>query len=282
MPPGDLPRVRQSFAYDYPSMTTPLFHLNLRLRKPGIFVTGTDTGVGKTVTTCAIAWHLRQKGKRVGVCKPLASGCRVDREGLVSEDAEAISHFAQCEQPLEVVNPIRYELPLAPAVAAERSGVDVDWEEVARALLRLDEHNDVLVVEGVGGLMAPLDARDPKLTVLDLAAWIGFPVVVVTRPNLGTLNHTAMTVTLLRQRGLKVAGLVVNNYIADSAKLGDAGADLSMAGNPRWMAKMNDTTVLATCPACPEDDVAPQRGLLAPAILDAMAMTYWPDVAGMR
>lgn len=216
----------------------------------------------------------------MGVCKPLATGCRVDREGLVSEDAEAISHFAQCAQPLEVVNPIRYELPLAPAVAAERSGIDVDWSLLARALMRLDEHNDVLVVEGVGGLMAPLDAKDPKLTVLDLAAWIGYPVVVVTRATLGTLNHTAMTVTLLRQRGLNVAGIVINKFIADSAKLGDLQADLSMSTNSRWMMKMNDASVLATCPACPDDEVAPHRGLIPPAILDAMAVTYWPDIAG--
>jgi dethiobiotin synthetase len=261
-------------------MNHPLFQLNLRLRKPGLFVTATDTGVGKTVVTCGIAWHLQNKRRRVGVCKPLASGCRLDREGLVSEDAEAISHFAQCTQPLEVVNPVRYQLPLAPAVAAETSGVDADWDLVARALMRLDENNDVMLIEGVGGLMAPIDARDPKLTVLDLAAWIGYPVVVVTRPLLGTLSHTAMTVTLLRQRGLEVAGLVINNYIADSARLGDISADLSMASNPRWLAKMNGVSVLATCPACPGNEVAPHRGLLPAAILDALAMTYWPDVAG--
>jgi len=264
-------------------MPHPLFDLNLRLRKPGLFITGTDTGVGKTVVTCGIAWHLRHKrpgGKGVGVSKPLASGCRREREGLVSEDAEAISHFAQCMQPLDVVNPIRFEAPLAPAVAAELDGVDIDWELVARSLLRLDEHNDVLVVEGVGGLMAPLDPRDPRLTVLDLAAWIGYPVVVVTRPNLGTLNHTTMTTTLLAQRGLKVAGLVINNFVADASKLGERSADMSMTTNPRWLAKMTGVPVLATCPAVPADQVAPQRGHLPIAILDALAMTYWPDVCG--
>src|SRR5690554_472814 len=139
-----------------------------RLRCPGLFITATDTGVGKTVTACAIAAVLRQqqRGVRVGVCKPFASGCRQEREGLVSADAEALAHFADCRQPLDVINPIRFARPLAPAVAAEQARATIDWSEAARSLAVLDESSDALLVEGVGGLLTPLDPADPDATVL--------------------------------------------------------------------------------------------------------------------
>ncbi len=189
-----------------------------KLRQPGLFVTGTDTGVGKTVVTCAIAAALRAQGMaRVGVCKPLASGCRKEREGLVNTDAEALAHFADCRLPLDVINPIRLAPPMAPAMAAAVSGERIDWAGLARALQRLDEASDGLLLEGVGGLLVPLDPKQPTLTVLDLAAAMGYPVLVVAHSGLGTLNHTAMTIRLLREGGLRVAGVVMNTFDADGS-----------------------------------------------------------------
>lgn len=252
------------------------------LSKPGLFITGTDTGVGKTVITCAIARALRResKGHRVGVCKPMATGCRRDREGLVSEDAEALAHFADCRQPLDVINPVRYAMPVAPAVAAEASGDLVDREAISRSLALLDETSDVVLVEGVGGVMVPIDGRNPRVTVLDLAAELGYPVVVVCRAGLGTLSHTAMTVKLLEEAGCVVAGLVVNGYEVDAATPADAAKDASMVSNRRWLQKMTGREVLATAPACPAADVRPEKGHIAGAILEAVAMTYWSEVAG--
>ncbi len=141
------------------------------LRSPGLFVTGTDTGVGKTLVTCAIAAALRRQRPswRLGVSKPFSTGCRRDREGLVNPDAEALAHFADCRLPLATINPIRFIPPLAPAVAAEQVGGKVDWPLLAQSLEELDEHSDALLIEGVGGLMVPLDPQRPRLTVLDLA-----------------------------------------------------------------------------------------------------------------
>lgn len=282
-----------------------------KLTKPGLFITGTDTGVGKTVMTCAIAAALReQTGQRVGVCKPYASGCRRDREGLVSEDAEALAHFSDCRQSLSVIHPIRYAAPLAPAVAAETVGQlgnnshEGDLDELVRSLETLDNNNEFMLIEGVGGLLVPLDAANPKITVLDLALELGYPVAIVARAGLGTLNHTAMTVKILKEAGCKVAGIIVNGYVPDPSealatavkqsyassekqvektkstqkKSATDASDISMQTNLRWLQRMNKCSLLATAPACSAEQVQPHKGKIPDAILDAVAMTFWPDV----
>ncbi len=243
-----------------------MFGSGLNLSTPGLFVTGTDTGVGKTVVSCAIAHALRAGGRRVAVCKPMATGCRRGPEGLVNDDALALAHFAGCGQRLEVINPVRFEAPVAPAVARQASGIELDYATLARCLGVLDASGDALVIEGMGGLLVPLDDR---YTVLDLIVEVGYPVVVVTRAGLGTLNHTAMTVRLLRQARCAVAGLVINHGDADATN------DPSVATNARWLEKMNDAAVLATVPCCPRKDVAPEAGCLPRAILDAVRGTDW-------
>jgi len=251
-----------------------LLPLQVPLRKPGLFITATDTGVGKTVVTSTIAWHLRQSGLRVAVCKPMATGCRRDREGLVSEDAEAIAHFSDCRQLLDVINPVRYTLPVAPAVAAEKAGEEIDFAAIARSLSVLDDWGDVQIVEGVGGLMVPISARNPQITVLDLAAAIGYPVLVVVRAGLGTLSHTMMTVTLLRQRGLRLAGLVINGYVVDP---GSEPEDISMVTNRQWLEKMTGLPVLATLPRCAPQDVRPELGIISQEVLSAAGLVRWQD-----
>lgn len=241
------------------------------LSKPGLFITGTDTGVGKTVITCAIAWSLRQRGLSVGVGKPFATGCKHEREGLVSPDTVGIAHFADCRQPLDVISPIRYLQPLAPGVAARESNVPPDMALVARCLASIESTSEAVLIEGIGGLLVPLDDHH---TVLDLAVWLGYPVVVVARAGLGTLNHTAMTVRILREAGCRVAGLVVNGYQPDLASQEDA----SMATNLRWLGQMNQTPILATVPVCPADRVAPEQGKLPQDILESVNTACWPEV----
>ncbi len=209
----------------------------LQLKKPGLFIAGTDTDIGKTTIACAIAFSLRQSGLRVGVCKPFASGCRTTREGLVSDDAERLAHAADCRAPLNIINPVRYRAPLAPAVAAETEHAP-DWLEVAGALHQLDDHHDVMIIEGIGGLMVPLDDTHDGL---DLARWLGYPVLVVTRNTLGTLNHTAMTCRLIRSADLPLAGVIINRWHPDSH-------DAAQITNPDRMAKQNQTRVLCRVP----------------------------------
>ncbi len=246
------------------------------LTKPGLFITGTDTGVGKTVVSCAIATALRRQGRieRVGVCKPFATGCRRTREGLVSEDAEALAHFADCRQPLPIINPIRFAAALAPAVAAEQAGRGIDWPELVRCLGVQDTESDVLLVEGVGGVMVPLDPTQPRVTVLDLAASLDYPVVVVARSGLGTLNHTAMTVRLLEGAGCRVAGLVMNGYDADEAR----SSDVSMASNRTWLGKLTGVEVLAVVPRVEPVAAAVGTGRLDAAVIEAVAQAFWAEI----
>src|SRR5947207_7847116 len=122
---------------------------------PGLLVTGTDTGIGKTVISGAIARRLRLSGKRVAVCKPCGSGCVLRREGLVSEDAEFLAHCADARHPLDLICPQRYAEPLAPAIAAQRSGRPLDWDSIDRSIRLMSRDSDVMIVEGIGGILVP-------------------------------------------------------------------------------------------------------------------------------
>src|SRR3982751_5321437 len=124
-----------------------------RVSIPSLLVTGTDTGVGKTLVAAAIGDWFRRQGAKVAVLKPCATGCVHRREGLVSEDAEFLAHCADASQPLDVIAPIRFADPLAPAVAAQRQNEMIDWSPVERSLQTIARESDVLIVEGVGGIM---------------------------------------------------------------------------------------------------------------------------------
>jgi dethiobiotin synthetase len=209
---------------------------------PGLLITGTDTGIGKTLVAGAIAANLRKQGLRVGVLKPAASGCVKRREGLVSEDAEFLAHCADTPHPLDVVAPQRFLEPLAPAIAAQRLGVPLDWQSIQRSLDAVARDSDVLIVEGVGGIEVPMD---DKHTMLDVARWLKLPTVVVARPNLGTINHTILTVGVLRAAKVDVAGVVINRYPAEMPGVAEET-------NPRAIEKWGKVPVLAIVPEVKE------------------------------
>ena len=172
----------------------------------GLFVVGTDTGVGKTVVTAAIVRRLRARGQEVVVAKPVATGAGQYEGGYLADDtrrlAEAAGH-AEYSQ----VTPWAFPQAAAPPVAARAQGVELVLADIAAFVKQRAVPDALLLVEGVGGLLCPLTERE---TVADLAAALGLPLVVVARRSLGTLNHTLLTLEVARQRGLRVAGLVVN------------------------------------------------------------------------
>jgi len=186
--------------------------------KRGFFITGTDTGVGKTVVAAALAIVLRESGRDVGVFKPVASGCVRRREGLVSEDAEFLAKAAEAPETLEEISPIRFEAPLAPTVAAARAGVETDLEPMWEAWRRLRDAHEILLVEGIGGILCPVTRA---MSVADLAKEFRLPLLVVARSTLGTINHTALTIEAARARGLAVAGVVINRYNHESPDLAE-------------------------------------------------------------
>jgi dethiobiotin synthetase len=178
------------------------------LAAKGIFITGTDTGVGKTIASAVIATLLRRKGHSVGIMKPITSGC-IERDGvLVSEDAELLAHAAGIPVTPDCT-PYLLRAPLAPSLAASLDGVRIDFSVIADAYRRLAESYEYLIVEGAGGLMVPIAGG---LLMSDLALHLGLPIAVVARPNLGTVNHTLLTTFCARSMGLDVKGVIVNRY----------------------------------------------------------------------
>ncbi|HPD47987.1 MAG TPA: dethiobiotin synthase [Anaerohalosphaeraceae bacterium] len=235
-------------------------------RHSGVFVAGTDTGVGKTLVAGAIARLLRREGRRVGVFKPVATGCRHDREGLVSSDAEFLAWCADCEYPLSVVTPVTYATPAAPAACELVERRAVDLEHIANMYQYVCSVSDVVVVEGIGGVRVPISQG---VEVLDLAAAMRLPVVVVARPNLGTINHTLLTVGALRGAGLKVAGVVVSGYNAETA---DAAVEMA----PEIIAEYGDVKILSLLPYDPESNV--EAGRLGAGTLEVLDQVDWARI----
>jgi dethiobiotin synthetase len=179
----------------------------------GLFITATDTEVGKTVITGAIAAALKGRGIDVGAMKPVASGGVANGTGrLVAEDSTFLMLAAGMEeQEAPLVNPVCLAPALTPAVAAVVSGERVDIQALLAAYQKLREIYDSIIVEGVGGIAAPLWE---DYLVADLMATFALPVIVVTRANLGTINHTVLTVEYGRSRGLHMAGIIINGWNA--------------------------------------------------------------------
>ncbi len=185
----------------------------------GWFITGTDTGVGKTVIAGALALLLREHRERVSVFKPVATGCRRDLHlGLVNEDTEFLAHCADAAEPLDVINPVRYAGDLAPMVAAEHKKRPIDFDAIDESWNRLCRSTEWIIVEGAGGLLVPIDE---KMNMADLAKRFELPLVIVTRPNLGTINHTLLTIEAARARNLKISAVVINGYRPASATLAE-------------------------------------------------------------
>ena len=172
-------------------------------RGRGFFVTGTDTGCGKTVAACALVEALRRDGEIVRVMKPVETG--VGEAGPL--DALALSAAAGSPDPLDLVCPVRFKMPAAPNVAARAEGRAVDLEAIEAAHAELTTRGGTLVVEGAGGLLAPLT---DEVSMADLASRLGLPVVVVARGALGTINHTLLTLNEIARRQLPLAGVILS------------------------------------------------------------------------
>lgn len=177
----------------------------------GLFVTATDTGVGKTIVTAALARALRLRGVNVGVMKPVTSGCSERGGELISDDAELLAWAAGVECDDDVA-PYRLRAPIAPVDAAKLDGIRIDFGRIAESYRRLAARHDFMLVEGAGGLMVPLNGG---FLIADLAGQLQLPLLVVARPGLGTINHTVMTCFCATQMGHEVKGVIINRYPAN-------------------------------------------------------------------
>jgi dethiobiotin synthetase len=175
---------------------------------PGLFVTGTDTGVGKTLASCALLHRMRARGLRALGMKPVAAGVEASPEGPVNPDVAALRRASSWPAPLEQVNPYLFEPPVAPHLAAASAGVRIEMAPIRKAFEALRASADAIVVEGVGGFLVPLNDREDAG---DLAVALALPVVLVVGMRLGCLNHALLTQQAIVARSLRLAGWIANS-----------------------------------------------------------------------
>ena len=172
-----------------------------------LFVTGTDTEVGKTRISVALIELLQEQGKRVACMKPIASGCEQTAQGLRNGDALALMQQVDVQLDYETVNPYAFEPAIAPHIAAQKAGVKIDLNHIKQLFQQIKSQADSVIVEGAGGWLVPLNEQQ---TMADLAVELGLPVVLVVDIRLGCINHALLTVAAVKQSGLGLKGWVAN------------------------------------------------------------------------
>ncbi|MGD0089051.1 MAG: dethiobiotin synthase [Planctomycetota bacterium] len=219
----------------------------------GLFIIGTDTGVGKSLVACAVVRILRAQGLDAVGFKPVATG----QAGGVWGDAEALRAASDNCEALGRICPLCFALPLAPTLAAAHEGREPDMNVVREAFAALCRRHAAVIVEGIGGALVPLDRHT---LVLDFAAQTGFALLLVCRAGLGTINHSLLTIREIERRGLQMAGLIMNvTAPPDSALADGARAEIERISGRR---------VLATVPFLDQQpgQGAPGAGLVARAV----------------
>ena len=203
----------------------------------GIFVTGTDTEIGKTAITAGLAAVLKRRGINAGVMKPISAGGRAD--------AELLKWAVRSNESLDTINPIYLRDPLSPNIAARREEKILDLAPVFDAFNHLSKIHDCLLVEGVGGLLVPIT---DDVLVADLAARFDLPLLIVARAALGTINHTLLTIEAARARGLQINSVIYNT-------LSSGGPDVSAQMSPEVVTRISGVPSSGTIPYDPDVDV---------------------------
>ncbi len=199
----------------------------------GIFITGTDTGVGKTAVAAALAWALRSKGVDVGVMKPVQSGD--------DDDAAILIEASGTKDAPYIVNQYTFKPPVAPSLAARMAGVEIEPELIINTCKIIMGRHKRTIVEGAGGIMTPLVERgEESYLVSDLIVDLDLPVIIVARAGLGTINHTLLTIDHARGKGIDILGVIVNGCPAEPS--------LSEENNPVMIAELSGIPVLAVLP----------------------------------
>jgi dethiobiotin synthetase len=206
----------------------------------GVFITGTDTGVGKTLVAGGLAACFREAGISSGVMKPVETGCRLRGNTRTAPDARFLQRMSGTREPLDQIVPYRLLAPLAPQVAAEREGVRIQPARIAGRFREIASRHDLTLVEGAGGLLVPYTR---KVRTLELIVRLDLAVVVVGRTGLGTLNHTLLTLECLAGRGIPVLGVILNNA--------EGTRSLAEQTNPATLRQWTRVPLLGTIPHQP-------------------------------
>lgn len=177
------------------------------------FVIGTDTNVGKTYVASGLVQHFVNAGFKTVGMKPIASGCEVGQQGaLLNEDVRKLQHASNVQAPLALINPYSFTPAIAPHLAAEKVGMVMQSGKIKLAYLQLVTMAEVVIVEGAGGFLVPINAAE---TLADLASELNIPIILVVGMRLGCINHALLTVEVIKARGLTLAGWVANQIDPD-------------------------------------------------------------------
>lgn len=179
---------------------------------PGVFITGTDTGIGKTHVTLACLQALQQDGIKVAGMKPVASGAQLVDDQLRNEDALLMQQMMELDVPYEMINPYCFEQAVSPHIAAQQAGIEIDLQRIKQNYQQLTEIAEYVIVEGVGGWLAPLSKQ---VTVADLAGELKLPVILVVGIRLGCLNHARLSFEVIKNSDVQFAGWVANHLQTD-------------------------------------------------------------------
>ncbi|MFA5113670.1 MAG: dethiobiotin synthase [Candidatus Margulisiibacteriota bacterium] len=196
----------------------------------GVFITGTDTGCGKTYVTVWLARYLRRCGLDIGVMKPISTGSARD------DDARFLKNKLKLKDPLRLINPIHLKAPLAPLAAAKLEKRNLKLETAIQAYRQLKKRHGIVLIEGIGGVLVPITG---KLLVVDLIKRLKLPAIIVARAGLGTINHTLLTVEALRRRNIPIMGIIINGY---------RGKDRAEKSNAAIIERLTNLPVLAQLP----------------------------------
>jgi dethiobiotin synthetase len=212
------------------------------------FITGTDTGIGKTQVTLALMRYLQQQGRRVVGMKPIATGCEVTPDGLRNADAQQLLQHSSVSLPYSYINPYAFQPPIAPHLAALQAKQPIEIEKIIRTYHQLARQVDIILVEGVGGWRVPINSRH---TLKELVLSLNLPVILVVGLRLGCINHALLTAETILRDGCQLHGWVANHLDAETS----------------WQAVIDSLQtllpipLLGTVPFCPDEFVFENRAI---------------------
>jgi dethiobiotin synthetase len=229
----------------------------------GLFITATDTGAGKTLISGVITRLISERGKKVGVFKPIATGCRTVNRQLISEDAQFLKHCCNSELALDTITPIRYKVPAAPLACEKAEKKKVNLKKLFQTYEQICRNSDFIVVEGIGGAKVPLTGN---FDVLDLAKALKLPVIIVAKAKLGSINHTLLTIEAVRRKGLLLAGVIINGY-------DEKTVDFAEKTNAEIIKKLGKVKILAVVPEDRKTDIA--KNIVGRKVINALRKVDW-------
>jgi dethiobiotin synthetase len=225
----------------------------------GVFIAGTDTGVGKSIVAAGLAAALKARGIDVGVMKPVETGCSKS----IPRDSALLKEAAKVEDELNLINPYRFERPLAPLVAAQMERKKINLKRLKSCFQELEKRHQFLIVEGIGGLLVPLTLQH---FTFHFARLFGLPMILVTRANLGTINHTLLSLKWATSQELEVIGVVINNL---NEKQG-----LAEDTNPQILQRLMEAPLLGVMPYYPDLEGENMLSLIGMLVEESIDLNY--------